>query len=297
MPFTKMSDLKTQKLPPNSNLSQFDYGASSGELNISGLDFQNVDLIPSTPSRMSSTDSVTQYFLPTQESEKVLDDYMNGLINSFLSAKGPINAGDLTMELEDFKNPIFPTETTEDGIPSYFDKLKTSLIDKSTKTGAPEMIGHMTTALPFFHRPLAKLLATLNQNLVKTETSSTFTALERQTIAILHQAFFRKPNQFYKEYTHSPGHSLGVLCSGGTIANITAMWIARNKALGPSTDFPGIAKLGLSRALQKRGYSSAVIIGSEMMHYSFKKAADILGIGEDGLLLIETNENYQLRYQ
>lgn len=275
----------------------FDYGSSSGQLSLSKLDLAGNDLMPKTPTRMSSTDSVTQYFHPTQQSEKILDDYMTGLINTFLNASGPINGSDFTAELDDFKNPEFPIDNnTADGIPNYFNKLKHSLVDKSTKTGAPEMIGHMTTSLPFFHRPLAKLLTSLNQNLVKTETASTFTALERQTIAILHQAFYKQTKAFYREYTHSPIHSLGVICSGGTIANITAMWIARNKALGPKDEFPGISKAGLPIALGHYGFKTAVIIGSEMLHYSFKKAVDILGLGEDGLLQIETNNQYQMRY-
>ena len=271
---------------------QFDYGTSSGRLSLSNIHLDD-DIMPKTPTRMSSTDSLTQYFLPTQDSEKVLDAYMTGLINTFLNTSGPINGSDLTEELEDFKNSDFPPNNEE--IPKYFMKLKSSLVDKSTRTGAPEMIGHMTSALPFFHRPIAKLLTTLNQNLVKTETASTFTALERQTIAILHHAFYKQAKQFYIDYTHSPGHSLGVMCSGGTIANITAIWIARNKILGPKNDFQGIAKVGLAASLIYHGYKSAAIIGSEMLHYSFKKAGDLIGIGENGLIQIETNDQFQIR--
>ncbi len=40
-------------------------------------------------------------------------------------------------------------------------------------------------------------------------------------------------------------HSLGAFCSGGTIANITALWVARNAALQPDGDFTGVGQQGL----------------------------------------------------
>jgi glutamate decarboxylase len=151
------------------------------------------------------------------------------------------------------------------------------------------MIGHMSSCLPYFHRPLARLLTTLNQNVVKVETASTFTSLERQTIAMLHNIFYKLKPSFYDTFTQSPDSSLGIVCSGGTIANITAMWIARNKALD------GALKDGVVKAMNRGGYESAVIIGSELMHYSFRKAADVLGFGETGLCLIPTDENFRIR--
>jgi glutamate decarboxylase len=161
----------------------------------------------------------------------------------------------------------------------------------------------------------------MNQNVVKLETASTMTYLERETIAMMHREFYGKPNTFYELYMHSFEHALGVFASGGTIANITAMWSARNRALkaDPSKPsgtihtakvasttggaeinvggFKGVDKEGLFKALQVYGYTGgAVIIGSCMMHYSFKKAADLLGLGDEGLCLIPVDDKFQMRY-
>ena len=136
----------------------------------------------------------------------------------------------------------------------------------------------------------------MNQNVVKVETSSTATFLEHEAIAKLHHAFYGFSPNFYAAETHSPHACLGVIGSGGTVANITALWCARNAALGPRGDFPGVERSGLHRALRHYGYEDAVIIGSENMHYSFVKAADILGIGTDGLVRIPVRPDFSVEY-
>ena len=80
-------------------------------------------------------------------------------------------------------------------------------------------------------------MITLNQNLVKIETSKAFTPLERQVLGMLHKLIFNENESFYQQWMHSANHSLGAFCSGGTIANITALWVARNTVLKPDGDF------------------------------------------------------------
>ena len=85
--------------------------------------------------------------------------------------------------------------------------------------------------------------------------------------------------------------TLGIMVSGGTLANITALWCARNSSLGPRDGFRGIEKEGLVAALRFYGYETSVIIGSRLMHYSFKKAADLLGIGVESLIEVPVDKN------
>lgn len=243
-------------------------------------------------------DSCLHYFISTTQSEVILDEYMTTIIKSFLNDKSLIYASTST-HLEPTPLITIPSKAaSSQGMEEYLYHLKSEIIDKSTRTGAPKMIGHMTTALPYFHRPLARLLAALNQNVVKVETAATFTTLERQTIAMLHHAFFQHTPEFYGLYSQSYEHCLGVLCSGGTVANISAMWIARNQALRPNEliSCTGVDKEGIVSSMAKYGYKGAVIIGSQLMHYSFRKAADLLGLGEDGLCLIHTDEQFSMRY-
>ncbi|KAH6568835.1 hypothetical protein BASA61_006526 [Batrachochytrium salamandrivorans] len=254
------------------------------------------------PTSFHDHDSVLHYFVPTTQSEKLLDKYISGVIEAFLHEPSPIYTTSTHIP-HDPQSAFGGLSIPDGGRPSgsdleaYLNHLKTNVIDRSTRTASSRMIGHMTTALPFFHRPLARLLAALNQNVVKIETASTFTNLERQTLGMLHKAFYDLPDTFYQRHAYAPDYSLGVMASGGTIANITALWIARNKALAPnsSNGCRGIDKEGVVSAMGKYGYKRAVIIGSALMHYSFKKAADLLGLGEEGLCLIPTDAHFCMR--
>lgn len=173
--------------------------------------------------------------------------------------------------------------------------LLNNLVAHSVHTASPRFIGHMTSALPYFLLPLAKLMVGLNQNLVKIETSKAFTPLERNVLGMLHHLVYQRDSQFYQRWMHSAQHSLGAMCSGGTIANITALWVARNLLLKPEGEFAGISAEGLAAGLAHYGYKRLTIMVSERGHYSLGKAADVLGIGRRNLVAVATDENNRIR--
>eukprot|EP00898_Chlorokybus_atmophyticus_P008780 jgi/Chlat1/8903/Chrsp92S09260 len=182
------------------------------------------------------------------------------------------------------------------GVGEYVDSLVEDAVVDSMHVSCPRMIGHMTSALPYYTRPLAKLVVAMNQNAVKSETAKTITCLEREAMAQLHRALFNNTDAFYAEHIQSPAVALGLMTSGGTIANITALWIARNSKLGPDTtnNFAGVEQEGLVKALKHYGYTDACVVGSELMHYSMDKAADVLGIGVRGLRKVAVDANYRV---
>jgi len=186
-----------------------------------------------------------------------------------------------------FGSPAIPEEPTY--VSDYTEFVKEHLVAQSVHTAAPGFIGHMTSALPYFMLPLARLMTALNQNLVKVETSKAFTPMERQVLAMLHHLVYRQPDDFYSPWIHDSQHALGAFCSGGTIANVTALWVARNRLFAPAGDFGGIAREGLGRALNYRGVDGIAVFVSERGHYSFGKAADLLGLGRDNLVKVPTD--------
>ncbi|GLT18268.1 glutamate decarboxylase [Vibrio zhanjiangensis] len=172
--------------------------------------------------------------------------------------------------------------------------LLDTLVSHSVHTSAPSFIGHMTSALPYFLMPLSKIMIALNQNLVKIETSKAFTPLERQVLGMLHRLVYNQDDHFYSNWMHSAQHSLGAFCSGGTIANITALWVARNNALKAQGKFQGVEKEGLYSAMKHYGYQGLAVLVSERGHYSLKKSADILGLGQQGLVAVKTDANNRI---
>jgi glutamate decarboxylase len=191
-----------------------------------------------------------------------------------------------------FATSAIPEEPTY--ISEYTEFVKKNLVSQSVHTAAPGFVGHMTSALPYFMLPLARLMTALNQNLVKVETSKAFTPMERQVLAMIHHLVYRRADEFYPPWIHNSQAALGAFCSGGTIANVTALWVARNRFFAPDGSFRGIAQEGLGRALKHRGCDGVAVLVSERGHYSFGKAADLLGIGRDHLVKIKADENNRI---
>lgn len=179
----------------------------------------------------------------------------------------------------------------------YMDSLVSGVVKDSVHCSAPKMIGHMTSSIPYFLRPLSRLVTTLNQNTVKTETAKTVTFLEREALAMVHRVLYRRDGAFYRKWVQDSDSMLGLFTSGGTLANVSALWVARNAALGPieSTGFMGAEKEGMVRALKAHGYDDAVVVGSKLLHYSMAKATDVLGLGVNAMKLVPYDDKYQVK--
>ncbi|KDM91759.1 aminotransferase class V-fold PLP-dependent enzyme [Photobacterium galatheae] len=166
---------------------------------------------------------------------------------------------------------------------AFFEK---EVIGHSVNLLSPKFLGHMTAPLPGFMADMTTAITRLNQNQVKVETSNVLTLIERQVIGELHHKVFGAPERFYRQSLQNPEQSLGVITSGGTMANITSLSYALNKAFGPSAGFDGITKAGLFAAMRHYGYQDVVILGSQRMHYSIDKAAKLMGLGERSVVRI-----------
>ncbi|MGR5175030.1 pyridoxal-dependent aspartate 1-decarboxylase PanP [Vibrio parahaemolyticus] len=221
-----------------------------------------------------------------------IEDSLSKNLNQFLREHIVAEEKPLHEIEKDFSNAAIPEQP--EFVSEHTEHLLESLVAHSVHTSSPSFIGHMTSALPYFLMPLSKIMIALNQNLVKIETSKAFTPLERQVLGMLHKLIYSQNNAFYSQWMHSANHSLGAFCSGGTIANITALWVARNNALRAEGEFKGVEKEGLFRAMKHYGYEGLAVLVSERGHYSLKKAADVLGIGQQGLVAVKTDHNNRI---
>ncbi|MBH8571751.1 putative pyridoxal-dependent aspartate 1-decarboxylase [Nostocaceae cyanobacterium CENA369] len=227
--------------------------------------------------------------------EKKIDEITERISQDFLSSIDSNTNIDLDFILENFSDSKIPVQPTN--FESYLKYIDNNVVAHSIHTSSPRFIGHMTSALPSFVRPLAKLMTAMNQNAVKIETAKALSFCEREALAMLHRQIYNFSDSFYTQHIQNNLSTLGILVSGGTVANITALWCARNAALGPKDGFLGVEKEGLAAALDFYGYKGAVIIGSDLMHYSFDKAADLMGIGIHSLIRIPTDGNNRVNLQ
>jgi aspartate 1-decarboxylase len=201
---------------------------------------------------------------------------------------GEISLSKLSEIFSDFNLPEEPCFVSD-----QINYILNNVVPHSVHTASPKFIGHMTSCIPYFLISLTKCMVALHQNVVKIETSRSFTFLERQTLAMLHKLVYNNNNKFYKQHIQSRESTLGIQCSGGTVANITAMWIARNKfiesVLGKNCD-----NNSLVDALLTSGYRNCCILVSVRGHYSLKKASDLLGFGKKGFMQIKVNRDHSI---
>ncbi|GAB1538701.1 putative pyridoxal-dependent aspartate 1-decarboxylase [Scytonema sp. NUACC21] len=241
---------------------------------------------------------VMQMFAPSERGqflEQQIDEIFENLSQDFLMTNNANSDIDLDLLVKNFCDSRIPTQPID--FESYLKYLGDNVVAHSIHTSSPRFIGHMTSALPSFVRPLAKLMTAMNQNTVKIETAKALSFCEREALAMLHRQIYNFSDNFYTQHIQNNQSTLGILVSGGTTANITAMWCARNTSLGPKNGFLGIEKEGLAAALDFYGYKGAVVIGSELMHFSFDKVADLMGISTQGLIRVPVDLNNRVNIQ
>ncbi len=247
---------------------------------------------PSPPKKAEATlDSMRRVFSVPESDDSTLQKIERQISQNLLGfLRDNLVAGEMEPEQleKDFHNihipedPMFVSEQAE--------FLMDKVVSQSVHTASPGFIGHMTSSMPYFMLPLAKIMIALNQNSVKIETSKAFTPLESQVIGMLHHLIYAREDAFYDHWTHNREHALGVFASGGTTANITGLWVARNLLLKARGTFRGVYHDGLAAGLQEYGYKGLAVLVSRRGHYSLRKAADLLGIGRSNVIGLPTDD-------
>jgi glutamate decarboxylase len=215
------------------------------------------------------------------------------LIHSFFQERGGIHSAislpDLSKLYSDVNIPQEPELLKE-----VLVEVKKKLIAHSVKVGNPYYIGHMTSAVPYFMILLEMIIAALNQNQVKIESAKASTFLEREFVSWIHRLVYNKEPKFYKANIQNRSIALGTVTLDGTLANLTALLVARNRAFPPDRDFPGIRVAGIYESYRYYNCRKAVIIVSKRGHYSIDKVARILGLGNDSVIKIPVDSDNRM---
>ena len=143
------------------------------------------------------------------------------------------------------------------------------LMAQSMNPAHPGYMGHMDP-LPSTASIVGDwAAAALNNNMLSVEMSPALSRLEPQLLAEIARMF------------GLGAQAGGLLTSGGSLANLQALTVARNVKLD-------CLQGGLA------GGPPAVIFASELAHTSIQKAAMVLGLGVDGVVLVPTNARAQI---
>ncbi|MDF1592618.1 MAG: putative pyridoxal-dependent aspartate 1-decarboxylase [Desulfobacterales bacterium] len=241
---------------------------------------------------------IRTFIRPESDSSKLaLLKYMEQILfglHDFLKEHVGITEAVGLKELSDrFKNSLI-AETPEKNLEHVIKDLIEDIAPHAVNVASPYFIGHMTSAIPFFMVHLKTIVAALNQNVVKLETSKVVSIIEKQVMAKIHRLIYRKRESFYDEHVQNTRTALGSFAEDGTLANITALWVARNNLFSPKDGFAGVEKDGIQAAYHAYGVERCVILVSQLGHYSLQKAAGVLGIGNRNVIAIKVDKENRM---
>ena len=89
---------------------------------------------------------------------------------------------------------------------------------------------------------------------------------------------------WFKQIMSFPQAASGLLVSGGSMANLVGLTVARNAR----------ARFDIRQEGLQNGHARMVLYASSESHSSNEKAAELLGLGEDSLRLIPVNDAYEI---
>lgn len=158
-------------------------------------------------------------------------------------------------------------------IEELFQEFSDIIVPNSTEVNHPRFLPYVLPSPNGISVFAEALAAALNQNCNLWTLSPAANAVEQRVISWFYELF-----SFPKE-------SGGIITSGGSMANLTALTVARDKYLGKNARKEG---------LQGRK-SPLVLYTSEEAHNSIDKAAAILGIGINHVRHIPCDKNFQIR--
>ncbi|MCF8063193.1 MAG: aspartate aminotransferase family protein [Deltaproteobacteria bacterium] len=215
------------------------------------------------------------------------------MIHDFFREKGGIHSSISLPELSGlFSRTAAPGDPML--IKDVLAEIKDEVIAHSVKVGSPYYIGHMISPVPYFMILLEMIIAALNQNQVKIETAKASSFVERELVTWFHRLVFGRTDRFYRRNVQNPRVSLGNVTSDGTLANFTALAVAREKAFPPEGGFGGVRKEGMARGLAHYQCRRGVIFVSARAHYSIAKAANLLGVGSDNVVSVPVDPDNRM---
>jgi aromatic-L-amino-acid/L-tryptophan decarboxylase len=182
------------------------------------------------------------------------------------------------------ERPVFPPVTADSvaerlgrelpRAPEPVDRLLAdceAVLDTNRHNGHPRFFGYVASPASPVGVYADLLASALNANVTSWRSAPSATLIERTVV------------HWLGDLVGFPTAD-GLLSSGGSIANLTAVHVAARRALGPDAGRRGLAAGGAGLAM----YVSAEA------HHSLVKAADVLGLGTDQVRQVPVDERCRM---
>ena len=174
---------------------------------------------------------------------------------------------------DELQSKLDSTKLPREGVPlePLLRELNTGIIEYCRRNAHPGCWAYITSpGLPI--DPMSHALtAALNQNVTGFHSTPGATIIEQIVI------------DWMVQLAGLPESAGGLLQGGGSLANLSALTVARNQALGTT-----IIEHGLYAGPR------LVLLVAETVHFSVLRAANILGIGTEDIIFIKVNTSKQM---
>jgi aromatic-L-amino-acid decarboxylase len=148
-----------------------------------------------------------------------------------------------------------------------------SILNNSRHNGHPRFFGYVASPSTAPGAFADLIVSTVNVNVTSWRSGPAATEIERTVIGWLAELIGYGNEQ----------QAHGLLTSGGSMANLTALLIAHR-----AKSEPGVAETGLWNSQPMTIYASSEI------HMSIPKAAGLLGLGRQNVCLVECDESFRM---
>jgi len=214
----------------------------------------------------------------TEDLETVIVRHVLPFLKDWWSGPSPIPTADemvaITQSIENRSEPL----------PAAFAKVPELLqrLAKAMRFNKRNFVNIHPT--PFLPSVLAQFVVSIqNPNNIVTEVSEATSQMEREDIAWLAEHLFGL----------RPGDAWGNVVSGGTVANLTALMVARDYTYDKlSRPRPG--RIGPRGVV---GLKPGVVLATAGSHYSLQKALWFLGLGHENLIRVPVCWDEQVEMQ
>lgn len=209
----------------------------------------------------------TAFIDPTGKNREAVESLLQPVLTQILDYLTGAASHTPLPQVQD--NPAIAIPDTPTEISDLLAQVNT-VLTTAMNPAHPGYLGHMDP-LPTTASIIGDwVAAALNNNMLSVEMSPLFSRLEPLLMREIAQLF------------GLGDRAGGVLVSGGSLANLQALAVARNVQLG--TQKIGLARLG----------QPPVFFVSEAAHTSVKKAAMMLGLGTEGAIAVPSNNRGQM---
>ncbi|WP_353856163.1 aspartate aminotransferase family protein [Bacillus sp. Bos-x628] len=207
--------------------------------------------------------------------QTALHTSIDSLLTEWKKGKGPYS-GILPGKLADSVESLFQFQPSGEAIESVFQDVKDHLLPHLVNVSHPKCLAHLHCP-PLIPALAAEVIvSSFNQSMDSFDQSGIASLVEERILKWLCEKFS------YGDMAD------GTFTSGGTQSNYMGLLLARDSFCENTWQW-NVQKKGLPREAHRMR-----ILCSKNAHFTVKKSASQLGLGEDAVVLVETDEHHRM---